>query len=144
MNLLVIVFDMTSEDTGFISEPPLVWLGQINISKLPFPQLQNGCLSGLQIWRDKHNMMRVEMIHKAQSPCKYSWTQLQLNYAGLRLWNREISLCDLEPASSILDSMTQLSFLPEMCPAPDNLEQYRPCLKGWREKLGGSEISSLA
>ena len=37
MNLLVIVFDMKSEDTGFISEPPIVWLGQINISKLTFP-----------------------------------------------------------------------------------------------------------
>lgn len=40
--------------------------------------------------------------------------------------------------------MTQLSFLPETCPAPDNLQQYRLCLEGWREKLGGSEISSLA
>ena len=36
-------------------------------------------------------MMHVEMIHKAQRPREYSWTQLQLSYAGLRLRNREIS-----------------------------------------------------
>ena len=82
----------------------------------------------------------VRMSHKAQSPCEYSWTQSQLNHTGLRLWNREISLCDLEPALSILDSVAHL----ETCPASDNLEQHLLCPEGWREKLGGSEISSLA
>lgn len=35
--LIVIVFGMTSEDTGFISELPIVWLEQINFCKPAFP-----------------------------------------------------------------------------------------------------------
>lgn len=37
INLLVIVFDMTSEERSFLSDLPIVRSGQINFCKLPFP-----------------------------------------------------------------------------------------------------------
>lgn len=94
--------------------------------------------------KDEHNMMHMKMIHKAQSPCKYSWTQLQLNYTGLRLRNRKLPLWPRTSFEHPMIPWHSWGFLPETCPAPDDLQQYRPCLEGWREKLGGSEISSLA
>ena len=80
MNLLVIVFDMTSEDTGFISEPPIVWLGQINISKLI-----------LYVIKNKHNyygnLPRFENRLKEINNHKGGWLIFKIKLYSLgRLW----------------------------------------------------------